>query len=92
MSEIQLTKNQCDVLVTLFYNNRASRKYMISLSIKNQCGFESNAIIIGCTIALINKGLVEIKTQELLDGSICKFFYIPDEIMEKLNSVVSFEI
>ncbi len=89
---IQLTKNQSQVLATLFYNNRAGRKYMTSLSIKEQCGFEKNATTTGCLIALVNGGLVAIKTQELLDDTIYKFFYIPDEVMKKLNSIVSFEI
>lgn len=89
---IQLNKNQSQVLATLFYNNRAGRKYMTSRSIKEQCGFEKNATTTGCLVGLMSKDLVAIKTQVLLDDTIHKFFYIPDEIMEKLNSIVSFEI
>ena len=92
MSEIKLTKNQCDVLATLFYNNKVGRKYITSPSIKEQCRFEKNSTTTGCLMALVHRGLVEIKTQSLLDNTICKFFYIPDEVMEKLNSIVSFEI
>ncbi len=92
MSEIKLTKNQCDVLATLFYNNKAGRKYMTSPSIKEQCRFEKNCTTTGCLMALVHRGLVEIKIQSLLDNTIRKFFYIPDEVMEKLNSIVSLEI
>lgn len=92
MLEIQLTKNQRDVLAILFYNNKGGRKYMTSPSIKEQCRFEKNATTTGCLMALVHRGLVEIKTQKLLDDTIRKFFYIPDEVMEKLNSIVSFEI
>lgn len=92
MEKIQLNKNQCQVLATLFYNNRAGRKYMTSQSIREQCGFEKCATTTGCLIGLTHKGLVEIETQYLLDDTIQKFFYIPDEVMEKLSSVVSFEI
>lgn len=89
---IQLTKNQSKVLATLFYNNRAGRKYMTSLSIKEQCGFEKNATTTGCLVGLMNGGLVAIKTQVLLDDTIHKFFYIPDDVMEKLNSIVYFNL
>lgn len=89
---IQLNKNQSQVLATLFYNNRAGRKYMTSLSIKEQCGFEKNATTTGCLMGLMNGGLVWVKTQVLLDNTIHKFFYIPDDVMEKLNSIVSFEL
>lgn len=89
---IQLTKNQSQVLATLFYNNRAGRKYMTSFSIKEQCGFEKNATTTGCLIGLMNEGLVAIKTQVLLDDTIHKFFYIPDDVMEKLNIIVPFDL
>lgn len=89
---IQLTRNQSQVLATLFYNNRAGRKYMTSLSIKEQCGFEKNATTTGCLMGLMNGGLVAIKTQVLLDDTVYKFFYIPDEVMEKLNSIVYFDL
>lgn len=92
MEKIQLNKNQSQVLATLFYNNKAGNKYMTSQSIKKQCGFEKSATTTGCLIGLTYKGLVEIETQHLLDDTIQKFFYIPDEVMEKLNNVVSFEI
>ena len=89
---IQLNRNQSQVLATLFYNNRAGRKYMTSLSIKEQCGFEKNATTTGCLMGLMNGGLVAIKTQVLLDDTVYKFFYIPDDVMKKLNIIVSFNL
>ena len=89
---IQLNKNQSQVLATLFYNNRAGRKYMTLRSIKEQCRFEKAAFTAGCLARLVNEGFVETETQELLDNTVRNFFYIPDEVMEKLNTIVSFEI
>ena len=89
---LQLNKKQSLVLATLFFNNRAGRKYMTSRSIKEQCQLEKSATVTGCLARLMYEGLVEVETQELLDNTVCNFFYIPDEVMEKLNTVVSFEI
>lgn len=89
---IQFNKKQSQVLATLFYNNRAGRKYMTSRSIKEQCRFEKSATVAGCLTALMREGFVEVEIQELLDNTVCKFFYIPDEVMERLNTIVSFEI
>lgn len=89
---IQLNKKQSQVLATLFFNNRAGRKYMTSRSIKEQCQFEKSAIVAGCLTRLIHEGFIDTETQELLDGSVCNFYYIPDEVMERLNTIVSFEI
>ncbi len=90
---IQLNKKQSQVLATLFYNNRAGRKYMTSRSIKEQCRIEKSATVTGCLARLIHEGFVDFQTQELLDGTTsCKFFYIPDEVMERLSTVVSFDL
>lgn len=89
---IQFNKNQSQILATLFYNNRAGRKYMTPRSIREQCQIEKCATVTGCLARLIHEGFVEIQTQELLDGNVCKFFYIPDEVMERLNTVVSFDL
>lgn len=89
---IQFNKKQSQVLATLFFNNRAGRKYMTSRSIKEQCRFEKSATVAGCLTRLIREGFVDIETQELLDKTVCNFYYIPDEVMEKLNTMVSFKI
>ena len=92
MNEIKLNKNQCQVLATLYYNKKSGKDYMTIKKIKEECGFEKSCTVAGCIQGLRCAGLVEGKEQTLLDGTTIRFYYIPDEIMEKLTCIVNFEM
>lgn len=92
MNKIKLNKNQCQVLATLYYNKKSGKDYMTTKKIKEECGFEKSATVTGCLLGLRYAGLVESKNQTLFDGTTMRFYYIPDEIMEKLICIATFEM
>lgn len=92
MNKIQLTENQSKVLAVLYYNKKFGKEYMSIKKIKEECGFEKNATAAGCLQGLCAGKLVEIRTQELLDGTLQKFYHIPNVIFNMLKTITTFEM
>ena len=92
MKKVQLTVNQSKVLAVLFYNKKFGKDYMSIKKIKEECGFENSATATGCLQALCAAKLVEIRTQDLLDGTVQKFYYIPNVIFNVLRATTTFEM
>lgn len=92
MNKIQLTENQSKVLAVLYYNKKFGKDYMSIKKIKEECGFEKNAMAVGCLQGLCAGKLVECRTQELLDGTLQKFYYIPNPIFNMLKTITAFEM
>ena len=92
MNKIQLTENQSKVLAVLYYNKKFGKDYMSIKKVKEECGFEKNVTASGCLQGLCAAKLVEIRTQELLDGTLQKFYYIPNPIFNALSAITTFEM
>lgn len=92
MSKIQLTENQSKVLAVLYYNKKFGKDYMSTKKIKEECGFEKTGTAVGCLQGLCAGKLVEVRTQELLDGTIQRFYYIPNVIFNALRATTTFEM
>ena len=92
MSKIQLTENQCKVLAVLYYNKKFGKDYMSIKKIKEECGFKKTGTAVGCLQGLCAGKLVEVRTQELLDGTIQRFYYIPNVIFNALRATTTFEM
>lgn len=92
MSKIQLTENQSKVLAVLYYNKKFGKDYMSIKKIKEECGFEKDATAVGCLQGLFAGKLVGVRNQELLDGTLHKFYYIPNPIFNALSVIATFEM
>lgn len=92
MDKIQLTENQSKVLAVLYYNKKFGKDYMSIKKIKEECGFEKSGTVVGCLQGLCAGKLVECRTQELLDGTLQKFYYIPNPIFNMLKTITAFEM
>lgn len=92
MSKVQLTENQCKVLSVLYYNKKIGKDYMSIKKIKEECGFEKSGTVVGCLQGLCAGKLVECRTQELLDGTLQRFYYIPNVIFNNLTAITAFEM
>ena len=72
-----MNTNQKIVYEVLCNNKKYNPKYGGWLQIKNIkefCGFEKAGTVTGCLMGLKKIGLVESEEQELLDGTILRFF------------------
>lgn len=92
MNKIPLTENQSKVLAVLYYHKKFGKDYMSIKKIKEECGFEKSGTVVGCLQGLCAGNLVECRTQELLDGSLQKFYYIPNPIFNTLSTITTFEM
>lgn len=92
MSKVQLTENQSKVLAVLYYNKKFGKDYMSIKKIKEECGFEKVATVVGCLQGLQGAKLVGVRNQELLDGTLQKFYYIPNPIFNALSAIATFEM
>ena len=92
MSKIQLTENQGKVLAVLYYNKKFGKDYMSTKKIKEECGFEKTETAVGCLQGLFAGKLIGVRNQELLDGTLQKFYYIPNVIFNKLTTITVFEM
>lgn len=92
MKKLYLTENQSKVLAVLYYNKKFGKDYMSIEKIKEECGFEKSGTVVGCLQGLGAGKLVEVRTQELLDGSLQKFYYIPNPIFNALSAITTFEM
>ena len=92
MNKIPLTENQSKVLAVLYYNKKFGKDYMSIKKIKEEYGFEKSGTVVGCLQGLCAGNLVECRTQELLDGSLQKFYYIPNPIFNTLSAITTFEM
>lgn len=90
-NSLNLTENSSKVLASLYCNKLYSTGYMQAKTIKEECDFEKYSTVIGNLIGLVKAGLVNIKTEELSDGTIFKFYYIPDKVFDTLIEKVEFE-
>ena len=66
------------IVYEVLSNNRKYNPYhggwLQTKNIKEFCGFEKNGTVTGCLMGLKKIGLVESEEQELLDGTILRFF------------------
>lgn len=92
MKKLYLTENQSKVLAVLYYNKKFGREYMSAKKVKEECGFEKAATVTGCLQGLCAGKLVEVRTQELLDGTLQKFYYISNPIFNALSAITTFEM
>ena len=92
MKKLYLTENQSKVLSVLYFNKKSGKEYMSTKKIKEECGFEKTATATGCLQGLCAGKLVEVRTQELLDGTIQRFYYIPNVIFNALRTITTFEM
>ncbi len=92
MSKVQLTENQCKVLSVLYYNKKFGKDYMSTEKIREECGFKKSETAIDCLQRLFAGKLVRVINQELLDGSLQKFYYIPNVIFNNLTAITAFEM
>lgn len=92
MKKLYLTENQSKVLAVLYFSKKSGKDYMSIKKIKEECGFEKSGTVVGCLQGLDAGKLVEVRTQELLDGTIQKFYYIPNVIFNALRIITTFEM
>lgn len=72
-----MNANQEIVYEVLCNNKKYNPKYggwLQIKKIKEFCGFEKTGSVVGCLMGLKKIGLVESEEQELLDGTILRFF------------------
>lgn len=88
------TKNAQEVLKLLYFKRKLNIHdgWMQIKTIREICGFEKSAPVIGSILALQRMGLVESETEELLDGSVFKFYRLVDKLPEGMEIETSIEI